>query len=79
MNSRSSVAASLCEAHVRNCVAVTRAAHRAAATARIALAAAFLLISQSARAVEVMEEIVEQKYPCDADVTLSIRDRKSVV
>src|SRR5437588_6454229 len=75
----SSVAASLCEAHVRSSFAVTCAAHRAAATARIVLAVAFLLFVQGTFAVEVMEEIVEQKYPCDADATLSSRNRNGPV
>jgi hypothetical protein len=76
MNSRqpSSVAASLCEAAVSGRVALTHAVHRAAATARSVLALALLLFMQSARAVEVVEEIVEQKYSCDPDATLSIRN-----
>src|SRR6266404_642107 len=40
----------------------------------IALASCLIPFISSARAVEVMEEIVEQKYPCDADATLSIRN-----
>ena len=40
----------------------------------IALASCLIPFISSARAVEVMEEIVEQKYPCDANATLSIRN-----
>src|ERR1700731_934814 len=75
MNSRelgSSVAASLCEARVFRGVAIICAAHRAAATARIILAATFLFFVSGAFAVEALEEIVEQKYSCDRDAPLSI-------
>ena len=43
-------------------------------TALFVFAAAFLFFVQSVLAVEVVEEIVEQKYPCDPDATLSIRN-----
>jgi DUF4097 and DUF4098 domain-containing protein YvlB len=76
MNRRASgspVAASLCEARVLRGFAMTRAAHRAAATAFF-VAAAFLFFVARACAVEIVEEIVEQKYPCDPDATLSLRN-----
>ncbi|HXM32728.1 MAG TPA: hypothetical protein VN921_03670 [Chthoniobacterales bacterium] len=38
------------------------------------MAAAFLLFAQGAFAVEPVEEIVEQKYPSDGAVTLTIRN-----
>ena len=72
--SASSVAASLCEAHVFRGVSIICAAHRAAATARIILAVTLLFVVSSVRAAEVVEEIIEQKYPCESDVILSIRN-----
>jgi DUF4097 and DUF4098 domain-containing protein YvlB len=50
------------------------AAHRAAATARIILATTLLFFVSGAFAVEVVEEVVEQRYPCDPTPTLSIRN-----
>jgi hypothetical protein len=38
----------------------------------LALAAAFVLLARGAFAVESLEETIEQKYPLDADATLSI-------
>ena len=72
MSSSSSVAASLCEA--RDCALVSPryAAHRAAATGRIVLAAILLFFVSGAFAVEVLEEIIDQKYALDSDATLSI-------
>ncbi|PZR70765.1 MAG: hypothetical protein DLM73_17155 [Chthoniobacterales bacterium] len=43
-----------------------------AATARWALLASLFLFVQTATAVEVLEDIVEQKYALDSDATLSI-------
>lgn len=43
-------------------------------TALFVFAAVFLFFVQSVLAVEVVEEIVEQKYLCDPDATLSIRN-----
>ena len=40
----------------------------------IALALSFIHLVPSVRAVDVVEEIVEQKFPCDSDATLSIRN-----
>ena len=50
-----------------------------AATARLSLLVSFLLLAHGAFAVEVVEEIVEQKYPCDPDATLSIRNTDGAV
>ena len=40
----------------------------------IAVALCLIPLIRSAGAVEAVEEIVEQKYPCDPDATLSIRN-----
>src|SRR5437588_6006906 len=40
----------------------------------IALASCLIPFISSARAVEVMGEIVEEKYPCEANATLNIRN-----
>ena len=57
----SSVAASLCEARGFGHV-FSHAAHRAAATARSLLVMVFLVLTQSAFAIEALEESVDQKY-----------------
>jgi hypothetical protein len=80
MNDRaagSSVAASLCEARVppprdRRAARTATPRQSGAATARLVLLASILLFSRGAFAVEVLEEIVDQKYALDSDATLSI-------
>jgi hypothetical protein len=65
---QSAVAAPLC----RGVIWCAARRQSGAATARLVLLACLLLFVRPAFAVEVLEEIVEQKYDLDADASLSI-------
>jgi hypothetical protein len=65
---RSAVATALS----RRALPATTPRRSGAATARFVFAGAFLLLAQSAFALEALEDTIEQKYVLDADATLSI-------
>jgi hypothetical protein len=68
-----SVAASLCEARGFVFLATFRAEHRAAATGLLMLSASLLFfVPPAPAAVQILTEIIEQKYELDSDATLSI-------
>ncbi len=68
----SSVASSLREASVRDCVALSYAAHRAAPARWLMVAAIFFFAPQCFAGIEPLEDVVEQKYNVGADATLSV-------